>query len=68
MQAVKLLVTVSATENVIFGVAQGSALQPALFSIMISDLTTKSSNNVMVKFADDVATALPENSDALNDE
>ena len=41
------------------GVVQGSALGPSLFSIFISDLRPISSNNDMVKFADDVTIIAP---------
>lgn len=44
------------------GVIQGTSLGPLLFSIMISDLQPVSSDNFMVKFADDGTLIVPSNS------
>ena len=51
------------------GIVQGSGIGPALFAIMISDLTTISVMNLLCKFADDVNLLSPETADiGLDDE
>jgi len=45
------------------GVIQGSVLGPLLFSIMVSDVKTVSSDNDLIKYADDMTLLVPENSD-----
>lgn len=67
------LTTVQGSESNILpinmGVVQGSAVGPTLFSIMISDLKPISTENFLVKFADDLTLLVPELSDTeLSDE
>ena len=51
------------------GIVQGSGIGPTLFAIMISDLTTISTMNLLCKFADDVNLLSPETADIdLGDE
>ena len=45
------------------GIIQGSALDPTLFTVMVSDLHPKSSKNIIVKFANDTTVVVPEKSD-----
>ena len=44
------------------GVVQGSALGPVLFTLMVADLKPLSSDNDLIKFADDMTLLVPETS------
>jgi hypothetical protein len=51
------------------GIVQGSALGPTLFTIMVSDLRPISSDNDLIKFADDLTLIAPEFTDTdISDE
>jgi len=51
------------------GIIQGSVLGPTLYAFMKSDLHSRSSKNITVKFANDTTLVVPENSDvSLPDE
>jgi len=41
---------------------QGSAIGPQLYIVMKSDLKPLSSDNILVKYADDIILSVPENS------
>lgn len=62
-QAVRVEGVISSFLEFNLGVIQGSGLGPFLFSVMISDLQPKSSDNSFTKFADDCSLLVPENSD-----
>jgi len=57
--------TVSNLESFKIGLVQGSGLGPILFIVLSQDLNTLSSNDELIKFADDstILVGLPENSD-----
>jgi len=44
------------------GIVQGSAVGPQLYIVMKSDLRPLSSDNILVKYADDIILLVPENS------
>jgi len=55
--------TVSKLESFSLGFVQGSGLGPTLFIVLSQDLNTLSSNDELIKFADDSTLLLPKNSD-----
>jgi len=54
---------VSELQSFNLGFVQGSGLGPTLFLVLASDLNTLSSNNELIKFADDSTLLVPGNSD-----
>jgi len=54
---------ISELQSFNLGFVQGSGLGPTLFLVLASDLNTLSSNNNLLKFADDSTLLVPGNSD-----
>jgi len=54
---------VSELQSFNLGFVQDSGLGPTLFLVLASDLNTLSSNNELIKFADDSTLLVPGNSD-----
>lgn len=63
----KQIVRVNSLESLVEpinrGIVQGSALGPFLFLLMISDLVPISSENCLIKYADDLTLLVPDDSD-----
>ena len=62
-QVVKCNGLLSESLPVNLGVIQGSAVGPALFTVMVADLRPVSDENDLVKYADDMTLIVSENSD-----
>ena len=61
-QVTKVCDCISDVESINMGIIQGSGLGPTLFSIMICDLKTVSTANLLCKYADDVNVLSSDNS------
>ena len=57
----KVYNTLSKAVQINMSIVQGSEIGPSLYVIMESDLHPKSSNNKLLKYADDTNLLVPEN-------
>ena len=62
-QITKTGAVLSGRKSINRGIVQGSALGPILYTVMESDLRTKSVKNILFKYADDTTLLQPEKSD-----